>query len=91
MNKIFFFTLLIISVSTQAQKNIYESPRFDVLSESHETLAILPFLTTLDLKNKVSQKDLKSLEENEGYAVQNAFETYFSKRGKNKNLFKNLQ
>ncbi|WP_027077581.1 hypothetical protein [Maribacter antarcticus] len=86
MYKFIFLIAFCTSLSVQGQKNIYESTRFDELSTSHSTLAILPFLTNLDLKNQMSQKDLISLEEKEGYAVQNALETYFSKRGKKKKL-----
>lgn len=69
-----------------AQKNIYESSRFDALSESHQELAIVPFLTNLDLKDNISKKELSSLEKKEGYAVQNALETYFG-RGKKRKKF----
>lgn len=86
MYRILFLLLFSISFTVKAQKNIYESPNFAKLSDNHSTLAILPFLTNLDLKNKMRPKDLKSLEEKEGYAVQNAFETYFSKRSKKKKL-----
>jgi hypothetical protein len=63
-----------------AQKNIYESAKFDDLSSEHEVLAIIPFLTNLDLRDEISKEELKALEEKEGYAVQNALETYFSRR-----------
>lgn len=86
MSRLFFLLVFIGSFVLSAQKNIYESPNFDLLSDSHETLAILPFLANLDLKNKMTPEDLKSLEEKEGYAVQNAFETYFSHRSKKKKL-----
>lgn len=77
--------LLFLSFSfSHAQKNIYESQKFDELSQEHEILAIMPFLTNLDLKNSISKKELKALEEKEGYAVQNALETYFSQRKKKK-------
>ena len=69
-----------------AQKNIYESAKFDELAFEHHTLAILPFLTNLDLEEELSKQELTELEEREGYAVQNALETYFSKRKKKKNL-----
>jgi|TARA_R110002051_G_scaffold8755_2_gene36001 hypothetical protein len=94
MNKILFLLAIIISFSTTAQKNIYESPNFDVLSANHNILAIIPFLTNLDLNEKVSKSEQKRLEENEGYAVQNALETYFSKRSKKKKLpvtFQNIE
>lgn len=77
-----------------AQKNIYESGRFDDLSKNHKVLAIIPFLTNLDLKEKIPNSKLKALEEKEGYAVQNAFETYFSIRKKKKKFsveFQNIK
>lgn len=84
MKKRLLFLLLLISISVSAQKNIYESKNFDDLSENHQVLAILPFLTNLDLKDGISKNELKQLEEKEGYAVQNALETYFSKRKRKK-------
>ena len=86
MQKIIFFLILLGSVTINAQKNIYENARFDQLSRNHKVLAILPFLTNLDLKINATAEDLKSLEEKEGYAVQNALETYFSNRKKKKKL-----
>ena len=77
-----------------AQKNIYESRKFDALTEEHDVLAIIPFLTHLDLENKISKKELKAREEKEGYAVQNALETYFSQRRKKKKFsveFQNIK
>ncbi|WP_343485809.1 hypothetical protein [Allomuricauda sp. d1] len=68
----------------QAQKDIYESPRFDELSEEHEVLAIVPFITQLKLDSGQSQNEVKELAEREGYAVQDALESYFSRRKKRK-------
>ena len=84
MKKRLLYLLLLISIAVSAQKNIYESKNFDDLSENHQVLAILPFLTNLDLKDGISKNELKQLEEKEGYAVQNALETYFSKRKRKK-------
>ncbi|SIQ81881.1 hypothetical protein [Maribacter ulvicola] len=94
MKRILFLLALIFSFAVTAQKNIYESPSFDDLSSDHDVLAIIPFLTNLDLNEKVSKSEQKRLEENEGYAVQNALETYFSKRSKKKKLpvtFQNIE
>ncbi|WP_337251645.1 hypothetical protein [Maribacter halichondriae] len=77
------FTIL-LGATLSAQKNIYESAKFDEFSAEHEVLAILPFLTNLDLKDEISKEELKTLEEKEGRAVQNALEIYFSKRKKKK-------
>lgn len=91
--KTIFFLLLTVFVAN-AQKNIYESNRFDDLSSEHEMLAIVPFLTNLDLKDEISKEELEELEEKEGYAVQNALETYFSKRKRKKKFsveFQNIK
>ncbi len=94
MKRILFFITLLSCFAVLAQKNIYESPNFDDLSSNHNLLAIIPFLTNLDLNEKVSKSEQKRLEQNEGYAVQNALETYFSKRSKKKKLpvqFQNIK
>ncbi len=79
-----FCILFFVGLSLAAQKNIYESEKFDAFSKKHEVLAIVPFLTNLDLKDDISKKELKEREKKEGYAVQNALETYFSRRKKKK-------
>lgn len=89
---IIIFTLL--SVGASAQKNIYESDKFDELSREHQNLAIIPFLTHLELKDNIPDKELRGLEKKEGYAVQDALETYFSKRKKKKKFsveFQNIK
>ncbi len=85
-----FFAIALVS----AQKNIYEHRRFDALSEDHEVLAIIPFIANLDLDNEVDANELANLAEREGFAVQNALETYFSKRKKRKKFnveFQNIE
>lgn len=83
--KIFLLVFLTFNLyNLQAQKNIYESRKFDELTANHEVLAILPFNTKLELADKLNKSELKLLAESEGYAVQNALETYFSRRKKRK-------
>ncbi|RYC53217.1 hypothetical protein [Flagellimonas olearia] len=77
---ILFFTVSL----AMAQKNIYENINFDELTEDHRVLAIIPFIAHLELKEAVDHDELKTLAQREGYAVQNALETYFSKRKKRK-------
>ncbi|MGW9686871.1 hypothetical protein [Flagellimonas sp. 2504JD1-5] len=92
-NSLFIITFLVCTV-VGAQKNIYENRRFDELSAHHELLAIVPFITNLDLKKSVDQNELKNLAKKEGFAVQNALETYFSKRKKRKKFnveFQNIE
>lgn len=91
MKNSIFYVFLFLCISVTAQKNIYESSKFDDLSQGHEVLAIMPFLTTLDLKDKVTKDELKQREEMEGLAVQNALETYFSKRKRKKKFSVDFQ
>ena len=84
MKKIVFVFILLTTVMASAQKNIYENIRFDELTDNHEVLAIVPFIAHLELKEAVDRDELKVLAKKEGYAVQNALETYFSKRKKRK-------
>jgi hypothetical protein len=77
---------LLLFSGVYSQKDIYESDKFEDLSSDHTTLAILPFFTYLDLDDNVSRAELSKLEEKEGYAVQNALETYFG-RGRKKKKF----
>jgi len=88
--------IIFVAVGTlvNAQKSIYESKRFDVLSADHETLAIIPFIAQLDLERNISKEELRELAEREGKAVQDALETYFSRRKKRKKFnveFQNIE
>ena len=85
MKKIILVLVLLTSMASFGQKNIYENPRFDEMTERHAVLAIVPFIAHLELKKTVDHDELKVLAKKEGYAVQNALETYFSKRKKRKN------
>lgn len=77
-----------------AQKDIYESNRFDELSLEHEQLAIIPFIAKLELRQTLTKQEQQQLAEREGYAVQDALETYFSLRKKRKKFnvdFQNVE
>ena len=91
MKNILVIISAFICLGASAQKNIYESERFDDLSQDHANLAIIPFLTNLELKDEISSEELKDLEEKEGYAVQDALETYFSQRKKKKKFSVDFQ
>ena len=84
--------LLLLSIQFSfAQKDIYESPNFNELSKNHTELAILPFFTDLDLEKKMTSDEKKSLEQREGYAVQDALEAYFSQPKKKKRFTVDFQ
>ncbi len=82
LNLVALFFVIIVN----AQKGIYESDKFEELSQNHNTLAIIPFFTYLELEERVPRSELSKLEEKEGYAVQDALETYFG-RGKKRKKF----
>ncbi len=86
MKYILLSLTMIWTMSVSGQRDLYESDKFDDLSKDHEVLAIIPFFTTLDLKDNNSREESRRLEEIEGYAVQDALETYFG-RGKKKKKF----
>lgn len=81
-----FALFLLVWGNAASQKNIYLSNSFDGLSSDHQVLAILPFFTNLDLGEEVAPAEVRRLERQEGYAVQDALETYFG-RGKKKKKF----
>jgi hypothetical protein len=90
-NTILLSFFLMGTLILHAQKNIYESDAFDELSQKHEVLAILPFITHLDLKENLTKEALKAMEKKEGLAVQNALESYFSQRKKKKKFSVDFQ
>lgn len=75
---------IVSGLAAIGQKDIYESSRFSELGMQHELLAIVPFITQLELEQSVTDQELKELAEREGYAVQDALETYFSIRKRRK-------
>ncbi len=91
MKNISIILLLLTTAITLAQKDIYESPRFDELSKNHKELAILPFFTHLDLKQTHTKEEKKVLEQKEGYAVQHALEIYFLQPKKKKKFTVDFQ
>lgn len=86
MKKLLILACALTGFWAGAQKNIYVSTHFESLSKDHKELAIIPFFTHLDLDKPHSADELKRLEEKEGYAVQEALETYFG-RGKKRKKF----
>ncbi|MBT8185648.1 MAG: hypothetical protein KJN76_12460 [Eudoraea sp.] len=86
MRPLIILAFLFLFTFGHAQKNVYESGKFDELSSNHKTLAIIPFFTRLDLDEGIQGKELDDLEEKEGHAVQDALETFFG-RGKKRKKF----
>lgn len=93
MKKLLGLFLMLASMATQAQKNIYTSESFNKLSKDHKVLAIMPFYATLHLKDSenISEENLKELAKKESYAVQSAFETYFLKQKQKKKFSVSFQ
>ncbi len=73
-----------LSAPLLAQKNIYENIHFENLSKNHRILAIIPFLSHVQMNTKVDEDTKHQIENSEGSAVQNALETYFLKQKQKK-------
>jgi len=85
----FFFTQVALG-----QENIYENKHFKNISASHKSIAILPFLASVNLAQELSDEMQLELEASEGIAVQEALETYFLKMEKRKHYrvdFQNIK
>ena len=97
LNRIVFLMFwLAIATGAYAQtREIYTSPNFAGLAQDHQTLAILPFKATVNLRPKQMEKlgaeRHKELERDEGLAVQSALQTYFLKRKEKKAIRVNFQ
>jgi len=96
MKKIHLILFFLSSVAIYGQKTIYQSESFEELSKDHKILAILPFHVILNLENDnlLSPEEHERLKEQEGYAVQNALETYFLKKKQRKGFtvaFQNIK
>lgn len=77
--------LLAVTGALAQTREIYTSPKFGELAKSHKTLAVLPFVVTLQLRpNEVTKsggpEGVAKLEQREGLDVQNALHSYFLKR-----------
>lgn len=91
IKKVLFIVMLVCFGMHQsnAQKKIYVSDTFDELSKDHQVIAILPFQTVLNLKDdqgNYNEEQLKKLAQQEGFAVQEALESYFLNRKRKKKL-----
>jgi hypothetical protein len=84
MKKLLLFCSLLALWGAYGQKNIYQSNQFDALSRNHRVLAILPFLTRLDLGEQMTPGEKDRLEQKEGYAVQDALQSYFGRGRKSR-------
>ncbi len=93
-NKVILSISVICLFFTQValgQKNIYENKQFKNITSTHQSIAILPFLASVNLEQGLSDEMQLELEASEGYAVQEALETYFLKMEKRKHYRVNFQ
>jgi hypothetical protein len=95
MKNFTLFTFLLLSIMSFAQTSLYENPKFDEIAVDHQIIAVIPFSTSVKLRPKqmkeLTPEALKKIEQDEGYAIQNAMYSWFLKR-KKKGTFKlNIQ
>ncbi|GAA4012247.1 hypothetical protein GCM10022408_26140 [Hymenobacter fastidiosus] len=88
--------LLALTSASAQTREIYTNPKFSTLAQSHKTLAVLPFVVTLELRpNEVAKRGgaegVAKLEQREGLDVQNALQSYFLKRKEEKDMTIDVQ
>ncbi|MBC5994079.1 hypothetical protein [Pontibacter cellulosilyticus] len=85
MKKIFYLILFMspLFLGSCMNRAIYTSPDFPVKAQQHQTIAILPFETIINLRpnqmRKLGPEGQRELEQKESYAVQGALYSYFLK------------
>lgn len=85
MKKLVVFIICsMLSIPLLAQKNIYENVHFEDLSKNHRILAIIPFLSHVQMNANIDEDTQLQIENSEGSAVQNALETYFLRQKQKK-------
>ncbi|MCB2409028.1 hypothetical protein [Hymenobacter lucidus] len=77
--------LLTVTGASAQTREIYTSPKFSTLAKGHKTLAVMPFVVTLQLRpNEVTKnggpEGVAKMEQREGLDVQSALHSYFLKR-----------
>lgn len=83
MKKVVFIFLLyfLFILPSNAQRHLFKKADFETITEKHETIAILPFLTRVTLKpnqmESLSSEELARLEKQEGESIQNAIFGWF--------------
>ncbi|TXE12524.1 hypothetical protein [Algoriphagus aquimarinus] len=83
---LFTLALILFSAYSFAQTSLYEHPKFEEYAKTHETIAILPFNTSITLRPKdmksMAPGQLEKMEQDEGISVQNGMYSWFLKRDK---------
>lgn len=79
-------TLTLVSLISFAQTSLNEHPKFEEYAKTHETIAILPFNTSITLRpnemKSISTSQMEKMEKDEGISIQNAMYSWFLKRDK---------
>src|SRR5210317_52642 len=76
--------LILISISTIAQTRLFVDPDFPSIGNNHETLAIIPFKTSISLRPKqmemLEKGQLQAMEKDESGIIQQSLYSWFLKR-----------
>lgn len=97
MKKVVFIFLLyfLFILPSNAQRHLFKKADFETITEKHETIAILPFLTRVTLKpnqmESLSSEELARLEKQEGESIQNAIFGWFREHAENEKLAVKVQ
>lgn len=90
MKKILLLISLFVTIMANGQTSLYENPQFDEIAKNHNSIGILSFDATLELRPKQREKmtaeEFIKLERNEGKSIQLAMYSWFLKRKKRGDL-----
>lgn len=94
-NWILIVVLLVIGGPLAAQTRLYVNPAFPELANHHETIAVLPFKTSISLRPKqmkdMKEGDLERMEKAESSGIQMAMYSWFLRRKETGKLWVEVQ
>lgn len=96
MQKVVFSILvLFVAFISQGQTRLFVDPEFSKYGNSHETMAVLPFKTTVKLRPKqmasMKEGDLERIQQEESFNIQQAMFSWFLKRKQQGNMWVDVQ
>ena len=95
MKKYIIAVLLLAAISASAQTRLFVDPDFDKIGYDHESIAIVPFKTTVKLRPKQMEKlepgQMEKMEFDESQNIQLALFSWFLKRRQQGKMWVDVQ
>lgn len=88
-------TIVLLSCSVYSQTRLFIDPEFSKIGYKHETIAVIPFKTSISLRPKQMKElkdgELKEMEKNESSDIQHSMYSWFLKRRQQGKLWVDVQ